>query len=124
MTSITIDLPMPPAELSPNARVHWAAKSRAAKKYRRDCKYLAGEYAADWKKKFGAAKTAAMTLIFYRARKGKFDTDNAAARFKNGRDGIADAFGVDDAMFQPITIIVAEETVKDGMVRVLLRAVK
>ena len=34
MTVVTITLPLPPPELRSNARGHWAAKSRAVKKYR------------------------------------------------------------------------------------------
>ena len=32
-----LHLPWPPKELSPNARVHWAKKSKAAKAYRLQC---------------------------------------------------------------------------------------
>jgi hypothetical protein len=34
---MTLHLPWPPKELSPNARVHWAKKSKAAKAYRLQC---------------------------------------------------------------------------------------
>ena len=34
MNRITITLPLPPKELSPNARPHWAVKARAIKSYR------------------------------------------------------------------------------------------
>ena len=36
-----IDLPWPPKELSPNARVHWTKKAKAAKAYRLECFILA-----------------------------------------------------------------------------------
>ena len=33
---ITVRLPWPPKELSPNARVHWARKAGVSQKYRQD----------------------------------------------------------------------------------------
>ena len=34
-----INLPWPPRELSPNARVHWAKKAKAAKAYKKEQAY-------------------------------------------------------------------------------------
>ena len=35
-----INLPWPPRQLSPNARVHWKMKSAFAKRYRNTCKVI------------------------------------------------------------------------------------
>ena len=39
---------------------------------------------------------------------------------KGALDGVADALGVDDKLFRPITIEVSDETVKGGQVRLTL----
>jgi crossover junction endodeoxyribonuclease RusA len=96
MTEQRITLPWPPKILSPNARVHWAQKSKAAKAYRAVCWALCKE----------AGLVAAVTtgrlhlwLDFYAPDKRRRDDDNMIASFKAGRDGIADALGVDDHRF-------------------------
>lgn len=40
MRQFKIELPLPPHECSPNARVHWGAKARAVREYREACGYL------------------------------------------------------------------------------------
>ena len=94
--SITVTLPWPPAVLSPNSRVHWSVRARAAKAYRTEC---------GWQCK--AAKLAApdakgkidLWIDFYPPTRRHHDDDNLVARFKSGRDGIADALGIDDKRF-------------------------
>lgn len=91
-----ITLPWPPKVLSPNARVHWSVKSKAAKSYRAACYLLCKQ-----------AKLVApahegrlhLWLDFYPPDRRHRDDDNMVASFKNGRDGIADALGVDDKRF-------------------------
>lgn len=90
-----VNLLWPPKELSPNARVHWSKRSKAAKKYRADCCYTVK-----------AAKPGALPegplhlwLTFFPPDKRHRDDDNMIAAFKAGRDGIADALGVDDKRF-------------------------
>jgi len=36
-TTISIVLPLPPRECSPNSHIHWARKSKATRKYKQDC---------------------------------------------------------------------------------------
>lgn len=38
--SFTVDLPLPPKSLSPNARVHWGVRAKATKIYREACYVL------------------------------------------------------------------------------------
>jgi len=87
-------LPWPPRALSPNARAHWRAKSTAAKAYRYRC--------------FMEAKLCELTapagrlllvIEFLPPNRQRRDDDNLIAAFKSGRDGLADALGVDDCLF-------------------------
>jgi crossover junction endodeoxyribonuclease RusA len=110
-----LTLPWPPRELSPNARVHWAVKSKAAKSYR-----TLGSYAAllaDAKVTWDGVIHAFIT--FYPPDKRQRDDDNLIASFKSARDGIADALGVDDKRFR-IHPYVSEEVRKGGVVEVVL----
>jgi|GEM_PF-292933 len=111
-----IVLPWPPKELSPNARVHWAKKSKAAKKYRTECFLLA--------KKAGIAAPQSgeitFALEFVAPDRRKRDDDNLLASCKAMRDGVADALGIDDNRF--ITQLrISRETVKGGEVRVRIQ---
>jgi crossover junction endodeoxyribonuclease RusA len=90
MNSVT--LPWPPKELSPNARIHWSKKSKAAKAYRASCHLLTKQsgMAVDWEGDVHA------WIDFYPPDKRHRDDDNMIAAFKAGRDGMADALGIDD----------------------------
>lgn len=91
-------LPWPPKELSPNFRTRstrWIARVR--KEYRRTC----GD--AVWNA--GVRPQSGLTLCavkFLPPTKAKHDDDNMRGRFKAGRDGIADALGVDDRTFNKV----------------------
>lgn len=96
--TLSIRLPWPPAILSPNARPgHWAQRAIAVKAYRNAC--------ADAAWRAGVrpitARPLAIRIAFHPPTRIARDDDNCAARFKAGRDGIADAFGIDDALFRP-----------------------
>jgi len=93
---IEIELPWPPSVLSPNARVHWSKRSKAAKAYRHACWALVKQ-----------AGLPAMPdgelhlwITFYPPDRRHRDDDNMIASFKSGRDGLADALGVDDKRFR------------------------
>jgi crossover junction endodeoxyribonuclease RusA len=96
---VTVRLPWPAPELSPNARSRtFHKKARFAKVARAD---------AGWLTK--AAKVPpvpsegpiALLVTWHPPTRQKIDDDNMVARFKAARDGIADALGVDDNRFQP-----------------------
>ena len=89
-------LPWPPKELSPNKRIHWAQKSKIAKQYRHACHMLTKQagMAVDWDGDIH------LSIMFYPPDRRRRDDDNAIASFKAGRDGMADALGVDDKRFR------------------------
>jgi crossover junction endodeoxyribonuclease RusA len=94
-------LPWPPKDLSPNARVHWAKRSKSAKAYRNLCRVLALKHIQDGG--FAGLPTEghlALWLDFYPPDKRARDDDNIVAAFKSGRDGLADALGIDDKRFR------------------------
>ncbi|MCE1032985.1 endodeoxyribonuclease RusA [Pseudomonas asiatica] len=113
---IELTLPWPPAACSPNARVHWTKKSRAAKSYRADCHLLAKQDGIQ------APKGEALLMLeFIPPDRRRRDDDNLLAMFKAGRDGLADALGIDDNVFAT-QIRVSKETIKGGAVRVRIQA--
>ena len=86
-------LPWPEPALSPNARSRtWHKAARAKKAYRRACGVFA--MAAGFRKII--ADRLAVTVTFHPPSALAMDDDNTIARFKAGRDGIADVVGVDD----------------------------
>lgn len=91
-----IILPWPPSILSPNSRAHWRPKAAAAKAYRKECWYMARDSGGviDWE------GPAHLWLTFYPPDRRHRDDDNMVAAFKSGRDGLADAFGIDDKRFK------------------------
>jgi crossover junction endodeoxyribonuclease RusA len=91
-----VELPFPTADLSPNARLHWAKKAKAAKAYRSECHWLtlaAGIRRIDW------TGDIHLWIDFFPPDRRRRDDDNMIAAFKSGRDGIADALRVDDNRF-------------------------
>ena len=88
-----IELPWPPKELSPNARVHWAIKARAAKKYRLECWAIFSCHRA-WLR-----GRRSFSLTFHPPSRLRIDLDNCVARVKYLIDAMADLTGIDDSEF-------------------------
>lgn len=92
-------LPWPSKELSPNARVHWGVRARAASSAR----FLAATITREARRKAAWLPNPGVRLhlhvTFYPPTKRLPDDDNMLARFKPYRDGIADALGIDDRRF-------------------------
>ena len=109
-------LPWPTAGLSPNARRHWAQRSRLVKSYRRACWAVALQQGA---KPIHAGRVAVHMTFVPPDRRAR-DWDNLVASMKAGLDGLADALGVDDANFR-LSFDVAEGEI-GGMVRVRVEA--
>ena len=115
--------PWPSADLSPNARVHWAQRSRAVKKAR-DYGWgmtlaampALGIQRASW----GFPITAEYT--FHPEIDRKRDDDGLIGRMKSYRDGIARALGVDDSRFS--AEVVRGERCALGAVLVEIEVVK
>lgn len=111
----TLQLPWPPKELNPNARTHWARKSKVAKTYRMTCRALcvaAGLVAPEGK--------VLLVVEFVPPDARRRDDDNCLAAFKSGRDGLADGLKIDDHRFVT-QIRMSDETVKGGAVRVSIQ---
>jgi len=101
-----ITLPWPDKRLSPNARMHWAQKAKAAKLARAHAHWEAfkalgimreqnPEHVAALK----AAEHLHLHLDFYPRDRRRRDDDNLLSMFKPYRDGLADALQVDDSRF-------------------------
>lgn len=97
---LTVTLPWPPSNLSPNARQHWAVLARAKRAYRRACWAQAIEQGA---RRLHGVDRLHMGLEFVPPNRRAFDLDNLLARMKAGLDGLADVLGVDDSRWE-ITI--------------------
>lgn len=94
--SMHIDLPWPDKDLSPNARKHWRVVAKAKKSYRHACWALT--YAA--RPRIGWVGPVHLWIEFIPPDRRLRDDDNMIASFKSGRDGIADALGIDDRRFR------------------------
>ena len=114
---IEITLPWPDKRLSPNARVHWRAKAEAVEEARYIGKInaLTSNTAP---RMYFLVGDHNVTYTLHPPTKRRMDDDNAIAMMKAYRDGVADAYQVDDKMLhtQPIEW---GEVVKGG--RVVLR---
>ena len=91
-----IKLPWPPRVLSPNDRSHWTKKSASRAKQRSDAALIAGKKPHDG--------NIHLMITFCPPTKRAFDLDNALSSIKGALDGIADAWGVNDKCFRPVTI--------------------
>lgn len=99
---VTVSLPLPDRCLSPNARAHWAVRSKAAKRQHAVAYCETAETVKD-----GTIGNRRLTIDqtfgvrcrwFFRDRRRR-DADNLLASMKHAFDGIAEALGVDDRTF-------------------------
>lgn len=88
---VRIELPFPPASLTPHAKGHWRPKADATKKYRRLC---AKEAMAQGLRGMSADCVRA-TVTIHRPNLRR-DYQNCISCFKAGIDGLADVTGIDD----------------------------
>lgn len=93
-----IELPWPPAALSPNgSHGHYHARRRAAGKYREECMAaLQGQSVP----KLYVDPPVMLILFFCAPTKRLTDLDNLLARAKHGLDALAECMGVDDRDFE------------------------
>ena len=84
--------------LSPNSREHWARKGRAVKAYREEA-YLSA--IADGLRPMNGVTGCDVRITFTPPDRRPRDRDNMISSFKAGQDGIADAIGIDDALWRP-----------------------
>lgn len=119
--TFVIDLPWPPKDLHPNARVHWAKKAKAAKRARNDAAWFAlssGVRTHD----FAGMESLDVSLVFLPPDNRRRDTDGMISSIKSYFDGIADVVGVDDSKWV-FTGIRRGEPQKPGVVRVEISSV-
>jgi len=108
MDAIQLQLPWPPSQLSPNARVHWAIAYRVKAKYRDKCWAVTKEQGAP---EVGLGGKYALELRFVPPDRRSYDRDNLIARMKSGIDGLADALMMDDKQFVQLTASVSADSV-------------
>lgn len=100
MNSITITLPWPHADLSPNARVHPMALHRARKRAKNEAWGLTKALMGPLHIRHGSWRgPVEVAITFHPSANRVFDLDNALARIKGHIDGIALALGIDDGAF-------------------------
>jgi crossover junction endodeoxyribonuclease RusA len=108
-------LPWPSKDLSPNARIHWSRKARAAKISRWEAAMLARQ--AGWTNAGLPGGRLHLWIDFYPPTKRLPDDDNMLSRCKAYRDGIADALLIDDKRFVSHPYV-KDEVRKGGEVRI------
>jgi crossover junction endodeoxyribonuclease RusA len=91
MNKIELHLPFPPRELSPNARVDWFTRSRAAKDYRLSISYLAVDVLNSTQKHWVPPAKAVISLTFQYHLRRKRDYDNCIASAIPLVNGLVDA---------------------------------
>lgn len=97
-----IELPWPPKELSPNARVHFHDKAKATKVYRDGAYWLTktaysrGELMLS---ELPAEGEVILRCEFHPPDKRRRDLDGMFSSIKAGLDGIADSLEVNDHRF-------------------------
>lgn len=116
---LVIELPWPDRKLSPNARPNRFDKARATKKARAEARMVMSSHARELEGLTGALSFQAM---FNPPVRRNHDDDNLMASIKAYRDGIADALGIDDNIFQIQRPIVGPP-VKGGNVKIEIRPV-
>lgn len=111
----TLYLPWPHKDLSPNGRVHWAVKAKAAASAR-SIAFLSAKQCG-WGPSLIPEGSGRIHLYvtFHPPTKRMPDDDNMLARFKAYRDGIADALDIDDKRFVSHPFV-SEEVRKGGQV--------
>lgn len=98
-----IDCPWPDSRLMPNAkrRLHWGAYAPVAKQERELARILAcAAIPHDKRAEIALEGEIRLKLTFSPPDRRKRDDDGMIGAFKHQRDGIADAFRVDDNVFR------------------------
>lgn len=85
---MTITLPWPPKELSPNARMHWARLAKAKKAYRAACAWQAKAQGA----KPVSADRLHLTLTFYAPTRRAYPLDEPREQRRQPGNGFGGVF--------------------------------
>lgn len=116
---VRIILNWPAKNLSPNARVDWRVKHRAASSARKNAAWAAVD--AVGRDRIVAGPLSVTTTFFPPDRRAR-DEDNLKASMKSVYDGIADGIGVDDKWFRHQPVVIGEP-VKGGRVVVEIEVI-
>ena len=92
-----IELPFPPASLSPNARLHWRALSKAKKAYKAECAWMLFQTPVPEL----TGERIPLRITISPPDRRRRDRDNLQHSLKYGLDQIAQHWGVDDYLFDP-----------------------
>ena len=113
---LSVTLPWPDAALSPNRKNghHWGSVNKAKGKRLADARLLTLT-AMRQAGYIPPAGPLALTLTFCAPDRRRRDLDNLLAALKADFDGVAQALGVDDQLFEPLTLR-RGEPVKGGAV--------
>ena len=112
-----ITLPWLHPKLSPNARTHWAVRSKLVKEARYVAEVMTLSVMESWERDvYRFSQRIPVTITFNPPDKRHRDKQNMPASYstKAYLDGIADAIGVDDNLFHPT--FAYGEIVKGGAV--------
>lgn len=105
MTSVRIELPWVAATLNPNRRngTHWSRVHTTKGKRLADARALTMQAmrAAGYVPPQGAL---ALIVTFCPPDRSRRDMDNLFASLKADLDGVAQAMGIDDSLFEPVTL--------------------
>jgi len=113
---VKVTLPWPDASLSPNRKNgrHWGSVHAAKGKRLADARFLV--VAEMCRTSYvPPAGTLALVVTFHAPDKRRRDLDNLLAAMKSDFDGISQALGVDDQLFNPLTLR-RGEPIKGGAV--------
>ncbi len=115
---LTIMLPWLDSRLMPNRKNGKAWQSSHAAKIRAKQDGALSARAALGRNALTTAVTYPLSITFVAPDGRHRDLDNMLAASKAALDGIAEALGIDDRLFRPVTIDVARDTKKQGFVLV------
>lgn len=90
-----VELPWPDRRLHPNARIHWAAKSKVTKRARHDAAWAAKAAGLNPL----AVSSLNVTAVFSPPDKRRRDADGMLSSIKPYLDGISDVVSVDDHLW-------------------------
>ncbi len=116
MTALRIELAWPDKSLSPNARVHRFAHSKAKAKAKDEGFWstraaMGATYGTSFTKMEHDGKSdVILNQTAYPPSARHYDRDNLDASLKAHRDGIANALGVNDRFFRPTGIVWGDST--------------
>jgi crossover junction endodeoxyribonuclease RusA len=118
--TLTVTLPWPPKEVSPNARVHWRRKHKAAAKQKVDALLVATSAMRAAGVEVGDLEPPLRVKVdFYPPDRRARDQDNMVASMKSALDGVSKAIGVDDKHFR-LEWLYLDEPCKGGEVVVTI----